>query len=68
MKIRIVRYNTQREVVKVDSFHASTIKLHPAGLMEISGGSIIDTQYVRILATDPLNIVIEDEDANEFKQ
>lgn len=60
MIIKVVHFNKKREVIKVDRYPAKLIRLQPAGLIEISNNQPDDIKYIRFLATDLVDVLIED--------
>jgi hypothetical protein len=68
MIVQVVRYNTKREVVKVDKHKVKHIRFQAAGLVELKGyGDDMDITYLMIKPGDPLDIFIQDNNA-ESKQ
>jgi len=66
MIVQVVRFNTKREVVRVDKYKVKQIRFQPAGLMELKGyGGDEDITYLRVLSSDPLDIFVEDNDADQ---
>jgi len=62
MVVRVKRYNKNREVVGVDKYTVSKVRLQPAGLIELSGQFVEGgTKYIRFYPTDLLDVFIEEE-------
>jgi hypothetical protein len=63
MIVKVRWFNDKQETKRTDSYTAQTVKIQPAGLVEIIGYTPGSTNYVRIYPTDRLIITIEDNDA-----